>query len=381
MAPPLIRSLISLSLKKSSPFQNPISCFSISVVFFSASATQDSRSSFSLADHLIQKHSFSPEIAVKTASSLAFVKDPRKCDNVISFLKESGFSKSHIEEALKRKPNLLNSNIEKTIKPKFKIFRDLGFSTTDFADLIAARPSVLSRSLDDRIVPSILALKRVLGSDADVVKLLKTLSWFLEFDLQKTMMPNIEYLKSCGISSSKIFSFLFPYSRFFLHKPEAIKQFVKRADAMGADRKSNMFLHAVRTLSSMSEANLEQKLKLFRKLGFSEDDIKSTFRKTPQVFSVSERKIKEICDFLLIRKNVDVSLIISQPLVFSYSLEHRLKPRLLVIEILQSKNLLTRKVGPATIFKMPEKMFREKYVRPYLKELENVSSMDVVSFF
>ncbi|GMI64868.1 hypothetical protein like AT5G07900 [Hibiscus trionum] len=377
MAPPIIRSLLSLSLNKLSRFQNPISCFSVSVVFFSSSATQESRSPFSLADHLIQKHNFSPEISVKTASSLTSVKDPRKCDNIISFLKESGFSKSHIEEALKRKPNLLNSSLEKTIKPKFKIFRDLGFSTNDFADFIAAHPSILARSVDDVIIPSILALKRVLGSDSDVVKLLKTLSWFVAFDLQKTMMPNIEYLKSCGISSSKILSFLFLFPRFFLHKPENVKLFVKRADEMGADRKSNMFLNAVRTLSSMSEGNFEQKLKLFRKLGFSEDDILSTFRKTPQVFSVSERKIKEISDFLLTRKNVGISLIRSQPLVFSYSLEHRLKPRLLVIEILESKNLLRRKVGPATIFKMSEKMFREKYVRPYLKELEK-ASMDIV---
>ena len=55
------------------------------------------------------------------------------------------------------------------------------------------------------------------------------------------------------------------------------------------------------------------------------------------------------------------------------SLEHRLKPRLLVFEILESKNMLSRKVSLATIFKMSEKQFEEKYVRPYLEELEKAS--------
>ncbi|TYI02785.1 hypothetical protein ES332_A11G291500v1 [Gossypium tomentosum] len=309
-----------------------------------------------LTPFLVEKHSFSPELAVKTASSLTYVKDPRKCDTIISFLKESGFSKSHIEAVVKRKPNLLYSSLEKTIKPKFKIFQDLGFSTHDVADIVASDPWILTRSVDDRIAPSISDLKTVLGSNDDV-----------------TMMPNIEFLRNCGICSSQIVSYVFSFPRFFLLKPESIKQFVERADALGFDRKSNMFLAAIRMLSSMSEENWELKLKLFRKLGFSEDDIMSTFRRTPQVFAVFERKIKQVTDFFLNRTNVGISFIISHPMVLICSLERRLKPRLLVIETLESKNSLRRKVSMTTIYKMPDKKFREKYVVPYLKELEEVS--------
>ncbi|KAK8315153.1 hypothetical protein V6Z12_D01G221000 [Gossypium hirsutum] len=336
-------------------------------------ASANSRVDPGLTPFLVEKHSFSPELAVKTASSLTYVKDPRKCDTIISFLKESGFSKSHIEAVVKRKPNLLYSSLEKTIKPKFKIFQDLGFSTHDVADIVASDPWILTRSVDDRIAPSISDLKTVLGSNDDVVKLLKTSAWFLKSDLQKTMMPNIEFLRNCGICSSQIVSYVFSFPRFFLFKPESIKQFVERADALGFDRKSNMFLAAIRMLSSMSEENWELKLKLFRKLSFSEDDIMSTFRRTPQVFAVSERKIKQVTDFLLNRTNVGISFIISHPMVLICSLERRLKPRLLVIKTLESKNSLRRKVSMTTIYKMPDKKFREKYVVPYLKELEEVS--------
>ncbi|XP_041017098.1 uncharacterized protein LOC121259537 isoform X6 [Juglans microcarpa x Juglans regia] len=81
--------------------------------------------------------------------------------------------------------------------------------------------------------------------------------------------------------------------RFFLHKPESIQAFVKTVDGMGFNRKSKMFLSAIRTVSSMSEENWELKLELFRSLGFSEKDILDVFRRVPQVFAVSERKIKE----------------------------------------------------------------------------------------
>ncbi|KAK8649121.1 hypothetical protein V6N13_129857 [Hibiscus sabdariffa] len=326
MALPLIRSLISSSLDLSPHFQKPISCYSVSLAFFSSSATPRSRSPLPLADHFIEKHNFPPEIAFKAASSLTTVKHPRKCDDIISFLKESGFSKAHIEEAVKRMPDLLSFSLEKTIKPKVKIFGDFGFSNNDVADILVRDPWIFTRSVDTRIVPSISYLKSVLGSDADVVKLLKSSPWFVAFDLQKTLMPNIEFLRSCGVSWSQIVSYVFNFPRFLLLKHESIRQYVKRLDDLGFDRNSNMFLVAIRTLSSMREETWEQKLELFRKLGFSQDDIMSTFRKAPQVFAVSERKICEITEFLHTRNNLGVSFIVSNPMVLGFSLERRLKP-------------------------------------------------------
>ncbi|XVF39498.1 hypothetical protein PTKIN_Ptkin01aG0039400 [Pterospermum kingtungense] len=373
MALPIIRTLISVSLNKSSHFQKPFSGYSISVVLFSSSTTTQPKPSLYLRDHLIEKHGFSPELALKAASSLIYLRDPGKCDSIISFLKDSGFTKSNIEQAIRRMPGLLYSSLENTIKPKFKIFHELGFSNNDVADIVSVDPWILTRSVADGIAPSLSVLKTVLGSNADVIKLLKTSSWFLKSDLEKTMMPNIEKLRSYGISSSQIVSYVFNFPRFFLHKPETIDQFVKRAEDMGLNRKSKMFLAGIRMLGSMSEENWELKLKLFSSLGFSEGDILRTFRKTPPVFAVSERKIKKVTEFLLSRKGIDISFIINHPVVLICSVEHRLKPRLQVFHVLESKNLPSRKIGFNTLFKIPEKQFRKKFVHPYLKELEKAS--------
>ena len=117
-------------------------------------------------------------------------------------------------------------------------------------------------------------------------------------------MRNIELMRCCGISSSLIIRYVFNFPRFYLHKTESFLPVFKRAEDMGLNRKSNMFLAANWMLSSMSEENWELKLKHFKRLGFFffEENTMSTFRRTSQVFVVSERKIKEVTEFLIRRK-------------------------------------------------------------------------------
>ncbi|XP_065872942.1 uncharacterized protein [Euphorbia lathyris] len=79
----------------------------------------------------------------------------------------------------------------------------------------------------------------------------------------------------------------------YLVEPEKLKGIVQRVDEMGVDRKAKMFIEGVRVMSSMTRENWELKLKLFRDLGFSEQNILYAFRVYPGAFTVSERKIKE----------------------------------------------------------------------------------------
>ncbi|RVW22477.1 hypothetical protein CK203_107237 [Vitis vinifera] len=141
---------------------------------------------------------------------------PEKSDSILAFLKESGFSQTHLEKTVKRVPRVLSANLDKTIKPKIKIFQDLG------------------------------SLQSVMGSNSDVSKVLKICARFLKHDLGKTLKPNIEFMKSCGISTTQIKKVVFSFPRFLLHKPESIKDSVRRVDEMGCDRKSKRYLYAIR---------------------------------------------------------------------------------------------------------------------------------------
>ncbi|KAE8056888.1 hypothetical protein FH972_013622 [Carpinus fangiana] len=369
----ICKTLISLSHKNPPHIHKPpIPHYSISLLFLSFSSIPNSEKSnptIAVVDYLINQHQFSPEAALKASSAITYLKKPKAADSILLFLKKSGFSKTHIEQVVKSRPKVLSSKLTSTIQPKIKVFQDLGFAPNDIADIISTDPWILTRSVK-KLGPSILVLKSTLGSNAGVVRVLKISAWFLKHDLQKTMMPNIEFMKRCGISSSQIVKYLFNFPRFFLLKPASIQDYVKTVDEMGCDRKSKMFLSAIRTVSSMTEENWELKLKLFRSLGFSESDILDVFRRVPQVFAVSERKIKGVTELLLLSAwNIDISYIVNHPELLICSIENRLKPRLRVLEILEKKNMLKRKPCLTTVCKMTEKKFSDKYVLPYSKEL------------
>ena len=368
----ICKSLISLTLQNPSHLHKTPIPYSIPLSFFS-SKPKKSKPTVTMLDYLINQHQFSPESALKASSVITYLKRPEEADFMLSFLKESGFSKSHIEEVVKKVPSVLTANLASTIKPKIQIFQDLGFKADDIAEFVSADPWILTRSADNRLEPSILVLKTILGSNAEVIRVLKVTRWFLNHDLERTMMPNIEFLKGCGISSTQIVKYLFNFPRFFLHKPESILRFVKTVEEMGFDRKSKMFLAAIRTVSSMTRENWELKLKLFQSLGFSENDILVVFRRMPQVFSVSERKIKEVTELLFSAWNIDISYIVQHPELLICSVEHRLKPRLRVFEILEKENVLKKKPGLTTLCKITNKTFLEKYVLPYSKEIAELN--------
>ncbi|KAL6317440.1 hypothetical protein AAG906_030193 [Vitis piasezkii] len=331
----ICKSLISLYHKSSQHhLHKPHFSCSLSLLFFSSSGPQKKKPAIpvSTADYLIKRHQFSRETALTAASVITYLKKPEKSDSILAFLKESGFSQTHLEKTVKRVPRVLSANLDKTIKPKIKIFQDLGCTPTDIAYIISQDPWILNRSANNGLMPSIVALQSVMGSNSDVSKVLKICARFLKHDLGKTLKPNIEFMKSCGISTSQIKKVVFSFPRFLLHKPESIKDSVRRVDEMGCDRKSKMYLHAIRNLSSMTLENWELKLKLFRSLGFSENEIVTSFRKAPQVFALSERKIIEGTRFLLTVGNSDMSYLVNHAELLIFSIEKRLKPRFRVLE-------------------------------------------------
>lgn len=56
------------------------------------------------------------------------------------------------------------------------------------------------------------------------------------------------------------------------------------------------------------------------------DDILAVFRRVPEVFSASKRKIMEMTELLLLAGNHDNSFVVNHPELLTCSIERRLKP-------------------------------------------------------
>ncbi|KAL0366423.1 UNVERIFIED_CONTAM: hypothetical protein Sradi_3532400 [Sesamum radiatum] len=151
-----------------------------------------------------------------------------------------------------------------------------------------------------------------------------------------------------------------------------MKTCVDKVDKMGMDRSSRMFIHGLRTIGTMSYKTLELKFRTFRELGFSEDDIAAAFRNAPLVFGVSEEKLKAVKEVLLATGKYNLSCIVNYPTSLMYSIEKRYKPRLQVLEMLESKNMIQNWPMVSTLCIMSNKRFYEKFIGPYLDEVGDV---------
>ncbi|RWR78846.1 Mitochodrial transcription termination factor-related [Cinnamomum micranthum f. kanehirae] len=113
------------------------------------------------------------------------------------------------------------------------------------------------------------------------------------------------------------------------------------------------FTFAIQVMSGMKKSNWERKMKVFERLGWSEEDFLSAFKVQPKCMLVSEEKI------------VKPSILAKCPNLLLYSLEKRTIPRCLLLRILIKKGLIKEEPGLFWMLNICEKQFLEKTLIKY----------------
>ncbi|XP_051139370.1 uncharacterized protein LOC127257104 [Andrographis paniculata] len=333
-------------------------------------------SSAAIFDLLQQKHHFSAEVATKAASVLNRVKDTEKCNSMLSYLQQRGFSNTQMEKMVKVWPELLLARFSNSIEPKIKVFQDMGFSSKDITKIISANPSILKVNLNSRVIPLLSMLKGSLGNNEAVAKFVSRSGWFVTVDFKRTMLPNIELLKSYGVPMERIIKLMYTFPRCMMLNPESFRKSVEKAEEMGANRSSRMFIHAVQALCQMSDNVLELKLKALRNCGFTESDILVLFQKSPSVVVMSADNIRTTKDFILSNGKYGMPCILNNPAALSCSIEQRYKPRFQTLEILENRSLIKYWPTLASLCQMSDEKFFERFICPYSSELKNACTAD-----
>ncbi|XP_042013929.1 uncharacterized protein LOC121762189 [Salvia splendens] len=342
---------------------------SLSIHFFSTSRIKRILiPSSEICDILVNKHQFSPELASLASSRLPKFRDPQRADSVLSFLKENSFSTAQLQKLVIYDPRILGFTIE-GIKSRLKVFQDLGLSSEEIAKMISGYQKILHSSMTNKIIPNLLLLKGLVGSNDDVARLLKRCLWFVVTDLEKTLIPNVEIVKSCGIPMEHILHLVYAHPRGFLIKPDIMRKSVDKAIEIGVPRTSIIFIYAVSVFSYTSQGMWEVKLETLRDLGFSDDEIFKMFRTQPHVFSASGNKLKSKVELLLATGKYNVSSIVAFPLALGFSVEKRIEPRIQILKLLESRNLIKKWPCLATVLRPSDAEFIEKFIRPYYDEI------------
>ncbi|XP_068344984.1 transcription termination factor MTERF6, chloroplastic/mitochondrial-like [Pyrus communis] len=326
-------------------------------------------------NYLINSCGLSPEGAI-SASKWVKLRSPKRADSVLSFLRNHGLSETQISRIVRNHSPVLNSNTEKTLLPKLEFFASLGVSRGDLAKTLAYGPKLLSTSLEKRIAPTYDFLRSLL-SQKNVVSVLKRGSWIFVEGHSKKVAPNIEVLKKSGMPQSCISLLLTYHPSTLKLKPKDLGQLVDELSEMGFDLQKSTSVLAMNALCVRNRSVWNRSRKIYKRWGWSEDDVLAAFRSQPNCMIVSEKKLIRALEFLVNEMGWSSKMIAKSPLVLCLSLEKRLVPRCSVVKVLLLKGLIKgiENVSLYSLLVPAEKYFLERFVARNINEVPQLLSV------
>ena len=297
-----------------------------------------------------------------------------QCDVVrtVEFFRKHGFSDEKITMMTVKRPRIYVCDSNTVFKPKLEFFMSMGFSEEEVVNFVSSQPQILERSLENQIIPCFELLVRILGTVENIGKALRVYSKVLLRNVENRIEPNLSVLISHGVSEELISRIFMIDPKVLLSSTHRFTKIVDEVEKLGFDPKTMKFVLAVRSMAVMRETGWEQKLEAFQSFGLSRDQVYLAFRLQPWFMLTSEKKIRRVMDFYVNRLKIQPSTICMKPFLVSISLEKRVIPRSLVLELLMSKGLINKDISIFQAFKITEKEFAEKLVRKYQQALPDV---------
>ncbi|KAK6913797.1 Transcription termination factor, mitochondrial/chloroplastic [Dillenia turbinata] len=343
----------SLNQAKSIPSTIQKLCFLLRPI----STNQAQQHTFTVS-YLINSCGISPESALSASKYINF-ETPEKPNSVLALLNAHNFSKSQISLVIKQVPQVLGSDPQRTLLPKLDFFRTVGFSDTEIPKIVSATPSIFKRSLKNQLIPSYYYFRNLLGSDK-VIAAIKRFSMLLLFDLDKYVVPKIEILRQHGIPEKNIVTLLTYQPRVLMTNNDSFKDIVENVEKMGFNPLRLKFVLAIHAKRAMNVSTWERKIEVYKKWGWSEEDVLVAFGKHPWCLMASEDKITRVMDFLVNEIGFESSSIVKRPAIFTLSLDKRIVPRCSIIQILVSRGVLKMNSGFLRMLDISEKDFLER---------------------
>ncbi|CAA2991157.1 transcription termination factor MTERF15, mitochondrial-like [Olea europaea subsp. europaea] len=184
-------------------------------------------------------------------------------------------------------------------------------------------------------------------------------------DLQSRLLPNIEVLREAGVPESKIVVLLQYQPRVLMVGRERFRKVVEEVKELGIRPSCLSFILAVQAFRAMNKSTWEKKVALYKKWGWSEDEIILAFKKHPYCMMISADKITAVMDFLINKMGFESSVVLHRPALLSYSLEKRIIPRCSVYKVLLENGLIDKGKLLVLLVEKTEQKFLQRFVQRY----------------
>ncbi|XP_062115996.1 transcription termination factor MTERF15, mitochondrial-like [Humulus lupulus] len=194
----LICKRLSLVKASASPFSHGFSLSNSFIRPMSELSSSIDRQSFTVS-YLQNSCGFSQNSAIAASKKLLF-ENSEQPDSVLELLRTQGLTQSQIEKIIFTRPQLLEANLEDTLRPKMEFLESLGFSGASMVNLVTKDPRVLDCDLVDSV-----QLFRAHGFSDEQIKALTMKRASLHFyNVKKTVKPKLEFFKFMGFTDEDI---------------------------------------------------------------------------------------------------------------------------------------------------------------------------------
>ena len=284
---------------------------------------------------------------------------------VVGFLKNHGFSYAQISKLITSLPRLVSCDPEQTLLPKVEFFNSIGITGPAFTRILTQVPQMWFRSVIKGLAPCYDFIKSVVFSEDRAVASLKRAPRILMSNMQNSIAPNIASLRKFGVTQPVVSFLVSCYPNLLLQANANFEKHVREALGMGFDPKTSAFVHALRVFVGTTKLTQERKKVVFRRFGWSDDEILLALKTNPMFLLLSEKKISDGLNFLMNKMGWQRDAVARVPMVLCYSLNNRVIPRLSVVQVLQSEGLLNEDIHLSSVLIPTEKTFLARFVIKY----------------
>jgi mTERF domain-containing protein len=250
--------------------------------------------------------------------------------------------------------------------PKFQFFLSKGVSSSDIVSLLIANPKILHSSLEKRLIPLFELLSRFFKTNMDViVRLIINLHSFAHTPYDR-IVANINLMTDFGVCDSSIARLLQTWPSIF-GSNDLIKS-LEEVKGLGFDPSMTTFGTALMAKKCISEELWNQKVDVFKKWGWSDEDVFQAFRSYPSLMLFSTDKVNLVMTFWVNQLGWNSLSLTKYPNMFGYSLHKRVIPRASVLQFLLMKGLRKKNASLVSPFTCSEKLFLSKFVFSFKEE-------------
>ncbi|XP_039686386.1 uncharacterized protein [Medicago truncatula] len=234
-------------------------------------------------------------------------------------------------------------------------FQNHGFSHSDIRIIIKKAPWLLSSQPHKRFLKT--------NKDTIVYLILNSRSFITPLHL---LEANINLMVDFGVCDSAIARLL--RTRKSIYCSNDLIKSLEDVKGLGFDPSTAAFGTALVTKHCMSNILWDKKVDVFKKWGWSDEDVIRVFRCQPSLMLASIDKINLVMSFWVNQMGWDPLELTKSPLMFGYSLPKRIIPRASVLQFILMKGLRKKNASLGRPFSYSENMFLNKCVFSFKEE-------------